>query len=111
MRLFVGGVRRHNGQTLESLVSGDILPSVSRDDARRGRVQIWTSGNRVFRSSAPDMVISAARAASGLTYSPTIRRRLDISKQVRDEFECLVDKLRPLAEKEAEEEILSSGWF
>lgn len=33
---------------LESVVSGDVLPSVSRRDARRDLVDVWTSGNRVF---------------------------------------------------------------
>jgi hypothetical protein len=34
--------------TLRSIVSGDILPSVSRRDERRTLVDVWTSGNRVF---------------------------------------------------------------
>lgn len=31
-----------------SLVPGDVLPTVSRRDPRRTRVDVWTSGNRVF---------------------------------------------------------------
>jgi len=34
---------------LESIVPGDILPSVSRRDLRRKLVDVWTSGNRVFK--------------------------------------------------------------
>jgi len=31
------------------ILPGDILPSVSRRNARRNEAQVWTSGNRVFR--------------------------------------------------------------
>ncbi len=34
--------------SLLSVVPGDILPSVSRRDGRRGLADIWTSGNRIF---------------------------------------------------------------
>ena len=34
---------------LQPLVTGDILPSVSRRDPRRDLVDVWTSGNRVFQ--------------------------------------------------------------
>jgi hypothetical protein len=37
---------------LISIVPGDVLPSVSRRDARRMHVDVWTSGNRVFRTAA-----------------------------------------------------------
>jgi hypothetical protein len=34
--------------TLRPLIHGDVLPSISRRDPRRGAVDVWTSGNRVF---------------------------------------------------------------
>ncbi len=34
---------------LKKLVPGNVLPSVSRRDSRRHQVDIWTSGNRVYR--------------------------------------------------------------
>ena len=34
---------------LKKLVPGDILPTVSRRDSRRQKVDLWTSGNRVYR--------------------------------------------------------------
>ena len=34
---------------LLSIIPGDILPSVSRRDDKRKHVDVWTSGNRVFR--------------------------------------------------------------
>src|SRR5580698_10894855 len=33
---------------LQSLIPGDILPSVSRRDSRRHGADVWTSGNRIF---------------------------------------------------------------
>lgn len=33
---------------LESIVLGDVLPSVSRRDPRRELADVWTSGNRIF---------------------------------------------------------------
>ncbi|TCC39364.1 hypothetical protein [Kribbella sindirgiensis] len=42
-------LRQSDAQTdLESLVPGDILTTVSRRDPNRGRVGMWTSGNRVY---------------------------------------------------------------
>ena len=42
--------RRFADPKLISIVPGDILPSVSRRDVRRVHADVWTSGNRVFRS-------------------------------------------------------------
>jgi hypothetical protein len=47
-------VRREEGTAFDdpqliSIVSGDVLPSVSKRDARRMHADVWTSGNRVFR--------------------------------------------------------------
>lgn len=36
---------------IKSLVSGDILPSVSTRDKRRANANVWTSGNRIFKVS------------------------------------------------------------
>jgi hypothetical protein len=35
--------------SLETIVPGDILPSVSRYDGRREKADVWTSGNRIFK--------------------------------------------------------------
>ena len=54
----IGDVRirvRHSERTvwespvLQPVVTGDVLPSVSRRDPRRDLVDVWTSGNRVFQ--------------------------------------------------------------
>ena len=38
-------------EDIKSIVQGDILSSVSRNDKRRSKVNLWTSGNRVFQVS------------------------------------------------------------
>ena len=53
--------------TLKRIVSGDILPSVSRWDERRKQADVWTSGNRIFRCRGPDLLQEILRAlARGL---------------------------------------------
>lgn len=41
--------------TVSQLVAGDMLTSVSRRDPARAAVDVWTSGNRVFRCPGPDL--------------------------------------------------------
>ena len=41
---------------LDPIVKGDILPTVSTRDKRRKKATIWTSGNRIFRSSNPNLI-------------------------------------------------------
>lgn len=58
---------RRNGDdfrdpTLKRIVSGDILPSVSRWDERRKQAEVWTSGNRIFRCRGPDLLQRILRA-------------------------------------------------
>ena len=47
---------------LKKLVEGDILPTVSRRDGRRGQVLVWTSGNRVFRCNGASVFTAILRA-------------------------------------------------
>jgi hypothetical protein len=47
---------------LRPLVDGDVLPSVSRRDERRSSVDVWTSGNRVYRCRAPHILAVIATA-------------------------------------------------
>ena len=69
MRLFVTrkAVRENGSDSLlQSVVNGDVLPTVRRADPRRQKVQVWTSGNRIFASARPDLVrLAAFTAASG----------------------------------------------
>ncbi|HVW98673.1 MAG TPA: hypothetical protein VHA56_22085 [Mucilaginibacter sp.] len=41
----------------EPLVKGDILPTVSSRDERRKNVNVWTSGNRIFKCTNPQEII------------------------------------------------------
>lgn len=47
-RLRRGRTQNWESPILKEIVSGDVLPSVSRRDPRFGSVAVWTSGNRVF---------------------------------------------------------------
>lgn len=60
-------VRKHNQEgfsdpRLKELVPGDILPSVSRTDERRKEVEVWSSGNRVYRCDGTHILASILRA-------------------------------------------------
>lgn len=44
---------------LQSIIPGDVLPTVSRRDARRAKANVWTSGNRVFRCNRPHELVAA----------------------------------------------------
>jgi hypothetical protein len=68
MRLFITSrtPRRDTGlDELQSIVPGDVLATVRRTDPRRKLADVWTSGNRIFRTGHPDLVYLAAIAAGG----------------------------------------------
>ncbi len=46
--LLGSGETRPAAPALRAIVSGDMLPTVSRRDRRLSQVRLWTSGNRVF---------------------------------------------------------------
>ena len=50
---------------LESIVTGDVLESVSSRDPRRVGVNVWTTTNRVFRTGEPRALLAALEAATG----------------------------------------------
>ncbi len=66
MRLFIKPDRAPatGMEGLLPLVEGDILPSVSRREPRRRGAQLWTSGNRVFRTDNSNLVLEAALSHS-----------------------------------------------
>ena len=89
-------------QGLQSLVHGDVLPSVSRRDRRRTRANVWTSGNRIYRSGNPMAVLEAAYACRDGGVGGRARslwRNLD----EEDALAALVDQLRRIATLEAAE--------
>lgn len=61
MGLFIRGVgeARTDHAGLISL-EGDVLPTVSRRDPPRRLANVWTSGNRIFRTNNPQLVCEAA---------------------------------------------------
>lgn len=44
--------------SLERILDGDVLPSVSSKDERRSKAVVWTSGNRIFQSKGPEILFS-----------------------------------------------------
>ncbi|GAB4547618.1 MAG: hypothetical protein Tsb0013_07490 [Phycisphaerales bacterium] len=55
--------RPSSGNTaLHKIIDGDILPSVSRRDARRDKVSVWTCGNRVFGCEDPGTLLASVAA-------------------------------------------------
>lgn len=53
--------------SLQSVVDGDILPSVSRRDPRRSQVSVWTACNRVFRCDDTTVLAAIANALTART--------------------------------------------
>jgi hypothetical protein len=105
MRLFIANGSAPTplvGPALARIVAGDILPTVSRRDSRRRRAHVWTSGNRIFRSPRPDLVLAAAHQAAN-NGVPSIHDP-HLSNDERDEVTRLSYDLLALAAKEEAEE-------
>ena len=106
MRLFVrrDRPRASSSNGLVPIVDGDILPTVSRRDPRRRRAAVWTSGNRLFASNNPELVIEAAltlsRDQNGAGAQPPLWDTMAGGRRI----ECIADMLRDLAAAEAAEE-------
>lgn len=86
------------------LVDGDILPSVSRRDPRRRGAQVWTSGNRVFRTDNANLVIEAALAHRNEETGAGVQPRLWGNLRERDAVQRVGYMLEELAAREAVEE-------
>lgn len=106
MRLYVRrrSVPLQSGCPIISLVDGDILPTVSRKDPRRKRAQLWTSGNRIFATNNPELVITVALALSSNEEDSGTLPLLWATIEERDEVRRLKDYLRSLARLESSEE-------
>jgi hypothetical protein len=105
MRLFVcPGRPSQGGDLLGPLIQGDVLPTVSRRDERRQAARIWTSGNRIFTSSAPEMVLAAALSLSGAQPGAGARPELRARMKERAEMDRVGHLLLNLAACEAAEE-------
>lgn len=75
MRLFVRDTPSSGSPDLVPLADRGVLPTVSRRDRRRRVANVWTSGNRVFRTSNPALVLKAARSLGAATVASGARPR------------------------------------
>lgn len=106
MRLFIrgGGEARSGAASLISLVKGDVLPTVSRRDPRRRLADVWSSGNRIFRTDNPQFVLEAAISCAAKAMGSGVQPLLWGTMRERETLECVAAELRALAALEAEEE-------
>lgn len=75
---------------LRSLVTNDVLPTVSRRDLRRDGARVWTTGNRIFACDAP-RILSAAledRKKGG----DTVKLSPDVKRELRTQIDALIEK-------------------
>ncbi len=94
---------------LEKIVDGDILDSVSRLDGRRASVDIWTSGNRIFKcrnTLAAQLIIKAI--AEGV--SPDEKIAGALGRPLTDDESVMVhiaeNQLRSIVQSEQAEYLL-----
>jgi hypothetical protein len=106
MRLFIrarpGVPDRDRG--LVPVVDGDVLPTVSRRDPRRRLADVWTSGNRIFGSDNPKLVLEAAISCVGEAAGSGNQPRPWGTVREREAIERVARELRDLAAIEAAEE-------
>lgn len=87
---------------LQPLVPGEVLPSVSRRDPRRHDANIWTSGNRIFKTNDPSRMLRAVNMdLPSLIYDG---RSSKFSKNELDELLRIKYVLSSISQREAEEE-------
>lgn len=106
MRLFIrsDSSPAEGMEGLLPMIDGDILPSVSRRDQRRRGVQVWTSGNRVFRTDNAKLVIEAALARHNEEIGAGAQPRLWGNLCEREAVDRVSFLLEELAAQEAAEE-------
>lgn len=106
MRLFVrrGAEGRSDEASLISLVEGDILPAVSRRDPHRRLANVWTSGNRIFWTDNPLLVLEAAISCADEAMGSGLQPRLWGTIREREMLERIAVELRALAVIEGQEE-------
>jgi hypothetical protein len=106
MRLFIR-IDSDAGTGFEGLIpliGGNVLPSVSRRDFRRRHAQVWTSGNRIFRTDNPALVFEAALSHSEEAFGSGLQPRLWGNLRECEALERVSQELHALAVLEASEE-------
>lgn len=106
MRVFI---RANSGASsgeasLISLIEGDILPTVSRRDPVRRLAQVWTSGNRIFRTGNLQLLLEAATSCANDTVGSGVQPRLWGNIHERKTLDRIAEELYALAALEAQEE-------
>jgi hypothetical protein len=106
MRLFIRGADevRSDEPGLISLVDDDVLPTVSRRDPRRRLANVWTSGNRIFRTHNPLLLLEAAISCAGEVMGSGVQPGLWGTIREREALERVAAELRTLAAIEEQEE-------
>lgn len=91
---------------LNSIVEGDVMPSVSRRALGREFANVWTSGNRIFRAERPDQIVNILRHISASRKDEDLRIDGTVSPgSIHD----LHETLRNLVELESRE-LRNYGW-
>jgi hypothetical protein len=96
---------------LQSLVADDQLRSVSRRDPHRAYVDVWTSLNRVWRSSHPGVIARICQSlADGADSLVAVEAYLDrsLSHFERASLHDVTDRLRRVVQQEIEEHMVQS---
>ena len=80
------------------------MTDMNRRDPRRRQANVWTSGNRIFRTDNPQLVLEAAISCAGEAMGSGVQPRLWGSIRERETLERVATKLRALAAIEEQEE-------
>lgn len=106
MRLFIrmGGSAAGRDVELVPIVAGDVLPSISRRDPRRLLANVWTSGNRMFRTGNPQLLLEAAISCAADAIGSSIQPRLWGTLREHEAMERVAAHILDLAALEAMEE-------
>jgi len=90
-------IRRHpknhtfKDPSLLSVISGDILPSVSRRDPHRNTVDVWSFGNRVFNCKGTNILHDILCALKD-GYSPNIKIESSLGRKLEKKENQLILK-------------------
>ena len=110
MRLYIAQASNNGEALLQSIVSNDILPSVSRKHPLRSKANVWTSGNRMFYSDNTDLLFLAATITSANMNAYPFKDTYRLFPEKLDELLRVRYNLHQLSIREArEEEILRLG--
>ncbi len=110
----MGGVRvRVQGHSrgwknpeLREIVPGNVLPSVSRRDRRLSEIDVWTSGNRVYRCENPALLLLIGSAlAAGECPLEYVRSRVGpgLDTESASQIHQAAEQLREITEIEDQE--------